>query len=140
MAKAVALDTPAGVHEQQAWQLLSLLFDDADRIPADVHEENINVYRKEKLSEFWKLLVWDDAQKHAQQAASAEERAIAHLSCNNVADACHTLLDGLDLRLATMVAQIGGDETMRQSMVAQLDEWRRLDVLSEMEDPQRGQS
>ncbi|KAL1801499.1 hypothetical protein ACET3X_001841 [Alternaria dauci] len=137
MANAVALDTPAGVHEQQAWQLLSLLFDDADRIPADVREENVNVYRKEKLSEFWKLLVWDDAQKHAQQAATAEERAIAHLSCNNVADACHTLLDGLDLRLATMVAQIGGDETLRQSMVAQLDEWRRLDVLSEMEDAQR---
>ncbi|CAG5140466.1 uncharacterized protein ALTATR162_LOCUS716 [Alternaria atra] len=137
MAKAVALDAPPGVHEQQAWQLLSLLFDDADRVPGDVHEENVNVYRKERLSDFWKLLVWDDAQKHAQQAATAEERAIAHLSCNNVADACHTLLDGLDLRLATMISQIGGDETMRQSMVTQLEEWRRLDVLSEMEDPQR---
>ncbi|KAI4661040.1 uncharacterized protein J4E79_005608 [Alternaria viburni] len=137
MAKAVALDTPAGVHEQQAWQLLSLLFDDADTIPADVPEENVNTYRKEKLSDFWKLLVWEDAQKHAQQAASPEERAIAHLSCNNVAEACHTLLDGLDLRLATMVAQIGGDETMRQSMVAQIEEWRRLDMLSEMEDAHR---
>jgi nuclear pore complex protein Nup98-Nup96 len=137
MAKAVALDTPAGVHEQQAWQLLSLLFDDADQVPADVQEENVNIYRKEKLSEFWKMLVWDDAQKHAQQAVSSEERAIAHLSCNNVADACHTLLDGLDLRLATMMSQIGGDETMRQSMIAQIEEWRRLDMLSEMEDAHR---
>jgi nuclear pore complex protein Nup98-Nup96 len=137
MAKAVALDTTAGIQEQQAWQLLSLLFDDADRVPAGIQVEDMKLYRKERLSEFWKLLVWDDAQKHVQQAASPEERALAHLSCNNVADACHTLLDGLDLRLATMVAQIGGDETMRQSMAAQIEEWRRLDTLSEMEDAHR---
>lgn len=137
MAKAVSLDTAAGVQEQQAWQLLSLLFDDADRVPAGIPVEHMKIYRKEKLSEFWKLLVWDDAQKHAQQAASPEERALAQLSCNNVADACHTLLDGLDLRLATMVAQIGGDEAMRQSMATQIEEWRRLDTLSEMEDAHR---
>lgn len=92
---------------------------------------------KEQLSEFWKSLVWDDAQQHAQHAASHEERAIAHLSCNSVADACHSLLEGMDLRLATMVAQIGGDMAMRQSMLTQIEEWRRLDVLSEMEDTQR---
>jgi nuclear pore complex protein Nup98-Nup96 len=137
MAQAVPLGTPAGKHEQQAWRLLSLLFDDADKLPAGVKEEDMETYRKEKLSDFWKSLVWDDAQKHAQQAASHEEQAIAQLSCNDVAEACHTLLNGLDLRLATMVAQIGGDEQMRQSMVTQIDEWRRLDVLSEMEDSQR---
>ncbi|KAE8836560.1 hypothetical protein PTNB73_04516 [Pyrenophora teres f. teres] len=137
LSKAIALDTAAGVHEQQAWQLLSLLFDDSDRIPAGVQVEEMQTYRKEKLSDFWRLLVWDDAQKHAQQAASPEESAIAQLSCNNVADACHSLLDGLDLRLATMVAQIGGDDTMRESMQAQIEEWRRLDVLAEMEDSQR---
>lgn len=137
MARAVAIDTAAGTHEQQAWQLLSLLYDDADKIPEGVRVEDRETYRKEKLSDFWKQLVWDDAQKHAQQAASPEERAIAHLSCNDVADACHALLEGLDLRLATMIAQIGGDENMRQSMVTQIEEWRRLDVLSEMEDPLR---
>jgi nuclear pore complex protein Nup98-Nup96 len=137
MAKAVAINSTAGVHEQQAWQLLSLLFDDADKIPAGVSEEDREIYRKEKLSEFWKQLVWEDAQKHAQQAASPEECAIAQLSCNNITDACHALLGGLDLRLATMVAQIGGDTTMRQNMTTQLDEWRRLDVLSEMEDSHR---
>lgn len=137
MAKAVSINTTAGAHEQYAWQLLSLLFDDADKIPAGIEEKEREIYKKGKLSEFWKLLVWDDAQKHAQQAASPEERAIAHLSCNSVADACHALLEGMDLRLATMVAQIGGDTTMRQSVVAQIEEWRRLDVLSEMEDTQR---
>jgi nuclear pore complex protein Nup98-Nup96 len=137
MAKAVAIDTTAGAHEQQAWQLLSLLFDDADLIPQGVDKEHIQLHKKVQLSEFWKNLVWDDAQKHVQQAASAEEKAIAHLSCNNVADACHSLLAGLDLRLATMVAQIGGDAVMRQNLITQLEEWRRLDVLSEMEDSHR---
>ncbi|KAL6708992.1 hypothetical protein ACN47E_002119 [Coniothyrium glycines] len=137
MAKTVSIETPSGVHEQQAWQLLSLLFDDADKVPAGVNEEEREINKKERLSEFWKLLVWDDAQRHAQQAASLEERAIAHLSCNSVADACHALLEGLDLRLATMVSQIGGDASMRQSVVTQIEEWRRLDVLSEMEDTQR---
>jgi len=137
MAKAVAIDSRAGVYEQQAWQLLSLLYDDADKIPEGVSREHHETYKKERLSEFWKLLVWDDAQTHASQAASLEERALAYLSCYNVADACHALLDGLDLRLATMVAQIGGDYSMRQSMVTQIEEWRRLDVLSEMEDPHR---
>jgi nuclear pore complex protein Nup98-Nup96 len=137
LAKAVAIDTPAGAHEQQAWQLLSLLYDDSDSIPAGIDAEHVNQYKKELLSEFWKQLVWDDAQKHVQQAASAEEKAIAHLSCNNVADACQALLEGMDMRLATMVSQIGGDATMRQNLSAQLDEWRRLDMLSEMEDSYR---
>ncbi|KAH9862595.1 hypothetical protein IAQ61_010013 [Plenodomus lingam] len=137
MAKAVAIDTKAGVHEQQAWRLLSLLYDDADKIPDGMKHEYLETHKKERLSDFWKTLVWDDAQKHASEAASLEERAIAYLSCNDVADACHALLEGFDLRLATMVAQIGGDSSMRQSMVTQIEEWRRLDVLSEMEDPHR---
>ncbi|KAJ4984617.1 nucleoporin nup189 [Stagonosporopsis vannaccii] len=139
MAKAVAVDTAAGVHEQHAWQLLSLLFDGADRIkkPADVDAEHMERYRKDRLSEFWKALVYGDAQKHAQEAATSEERAIAQLSCNNIAEACHALLEGLDLRLATMIAQIGGDASMRQIVTTQIEEWRRLDMLAEMEDAQR---
>lgn len=137
MAKAVAIDTVAGTHEQHAWQLLSLLFDNPDQIPADVDPENKERFKKEQLSEFWKALVFGDAQKHAQKAATHEERAIAQLSCNNVAEACHALLEGLDLRLATMVAQIGGDASMRQIMHTQIEEWRRLDMLAEMEDAHR---
>lgn len=139
MAKAVAVDTAAGAHEQHAWQLLSLLFDGADRIkkPADVDAEHMERYRKDRLSEFWKALVYSDAQKHVQEAATSEERAIAQLSCNNVAEACHALLEGLDLRLATMIAQIGGDANMRQTVTTQIEEWRRLDMLAEMEDAHR---
>lgn len=137
MARAVAIDTTAGAHEQHAWQLLSLLFDNGDQVPEGVNPEQAELHKKDQLSEFWKQLVWDDAQRHASQAASPEEKAIAYLSCNDVAESCHALLSGMDLRLATMVAQIGGDGTMRQSLVTQIEEWRRLDVLSEMEDSHR---
>jgi len=137
IAKAVSIHTAAGAHEQHAWQLLSLLFDEPIRIPEGMDMEQVKRQKKEQLSEFWKLLVWDDAQKHVQEAASAEEKAIAQLSCNNVAEACQALLEGVDLRLATMVAQIGGDATMRRSLETQIEEWRRLDMLSEMEDPYR---
>ncbi|KAF2744617.1 hypothetical protein M011DRAFT_407995, partial [Sporormia fimetaria CBS 119925] len=141
LAKAVALNTPAGVHEHQAWRLLSILFDEVDEVPSDMSQEHFEQhrdrYRKDKLSEFWESLVHRDADRHAQQAGSAEEKAIACLSGHKVPDACHTLLSGLDLRLATMVAQIGGDLAMRQDMAAQIDDWRRLDVLSEMDEPVR---
>ncbi|KAF1930053.1 uncharacterized protein M421DRAFT_91249 [Didymella exigua CBS 183.55] len=138
-SKAVAVDSVAGTHEQHAWQLLSLLFDGGDKVnkPVDVDDEHLERYRKERLSDFWRNLVYGDAQKQAQQAATAEERAIAQLSCNNVAEACHALLEGLDLRLATMIAQIGGDANMRQTMTEQIDQWRRMDMLAEMEDAHR---
>lgn len=140
-SKAVVIDGPAGAHEQKVWELLAVLFDEYDDIPEGMNEEEFSQhkerYRKDKLSEFWESLVRSDAEKHAQQAKTAEEKAIAHLSCHDVPEACHTLLNGLDLRLATLVALIGGDMQMREDMALQIEEWRRMDVLAEMEDPVR---
>jgi nuclear pore complex protein Nup98-Nup96 len=141
LAETVAVDSSAGVHEQRVWKLLSILFDEMDEVPNDMTQELFDQhkerFRKDKLSDFWQSLVYEDAAKHAQDAPSTEEKAIAYLSGHNVEDACHALLNGLNLRLATMVAQIGGDETMRSDMTAQIDEWRRMDVLSEMEESVR---
>jgi len=137
-ADVVPLDTATGTHEHLTWQLLNLLFDHGDRKPQGMNEEEFNRLqnrkRKEELSAFWQALVYDDAQQHLKQAATPEEKAIAHLSCNSIADACHVLLEGLDLRLATMIAQIGGDAAMRRDMTSQIEEWRRLDVLAEMDE------
>jgi nuclear pore complex protein Nup98-Nup96 len=128
-------------HEQQVWKLLSLLFDAGDRAPSDISQEHYDQHRsqirKEQLSEFWKSLVYEDAQKHAQAARTPEEKAIAYLSCNSIADACTALLEGFDLHLATMVAQIGGDAATREDMTSQIDEWRHMDVLAEMDEPVR---
>ncbi|KAF2659873.1 hypothetical protein K491DRAFT_590130 [Lophiostoma macrostomum CBS 122681] len=141
LAETVSIDGPAGIHEQQVWRLLSILFDEMDEVPNDMTQELLDQhkerFRKDKLSAFWQSLVFEDAERHARDAPSAEEKAIAFLSGHNVTDACHALLNGLNLRLATMVAQIGGDETMRNDMTAQIDEWRRMDVLAEIEEPLR---
>ncbi|KAF2739627.1 hypothetical protein EJ04DRAFT_508511 [Polyplosphaeria fusca] len=141
MAKNVDISNPSGVHEQQAWQLLSILFDENDQTPSDMTTELFKTqserFRKDRLSEFWQALVFDDADKHARTAIEPEEQAIAYLSGHCVPDACMALLNGMDLRLASMVAQIGGDVIMRRDIEQQIDEWRRMDMLAEMEDSVR---
>ncbi|KAF2264676.1 hypothetical protein CC78DRAFT_616586 [Lojkania enalia] len=141
IAKSVDVSNARGIHEQQAWQLLSILFDETDQAPSDMtdalFQQHKERYRKDKLSEFWESLVYADTQQHAQRAGTAEEKAIAYLSGHNVADACLALLVGQDLRLATMLSQIGGDLMMRRDIVSQIEEWRRMDALSEMNDSVR---
>jgi nuclear pore complex protein Nup98-Nup96 len=141
LAKVVNINNQAGTYEHQAWQLLSILFDEDDQMPNGISnellEEHRERYRKDKLSEFWESLVFQDADEHARQANTKEEQAIAYLSAHNIPDACNALLGGLDLRLATMVAQIGGDLSMRQDMAEQLEQWRRFDVISEMDEAVR---
>lgn len=139
MAEVVDISTVTGREEQKVWQLLHILFDKEPE-PTDRDEYNANPsrWRKEQLSEFWKSLVMEDAmQQTRDQQITPEEKAIVYLSCNSVEDACQTLIQSHDLRLATMVAQIGGDDDMRRDMTAQIDEWRRMDVLSEMDDSKR---
>ncbi|KAF2003584.1 hypothetical protein P154DRAFT_519829 [Amniculicola lignicola CBS 123094] len=141
MAKAVSVDSSAGIHEQQVWQLLSLLFDETDEVPNDMthelFEQHKERFRKDKLSEFWENLVSGDADRHVQQSKIPEEKAIAFLSGHNIPEACQSLLDGYDYHLATLIAQIGGDQVIRQDLAAQIEEWRRMNSLSEMEEPIR---
>ncbi|OCK77195.1 hypothetical protein K432DRAFT_334357 [Lepidopterella palustris CBS 459.81] len=140
-AKRVAIDAPQGVHEQQVWQLASILFDECDTFPDDVPREHFlkhqERFRKDRLSEFWETLVFSDAEIQVQKAKSPEEKALAYLSAHNIVDACNTLLGGRDMRLASMVAQIGGGVAMRQDIQAQLEEWQKLNVISEISDPIR---
>ena len=134
--KNASVDSAAGIHEQKVWELLEILFD-SYHDSSDASPEDVERARKERLSTFWEKLVRSDADNHAQQAKTPEEKAIAYLSGHNIEDACHSLLEGLDLRLATLVSLIGGDISMRNDMVVQIEEWRRLDVLADMEEPIR---
>ncbi|KAH7136004.1 nuclear protein 96-domain-containing protein [Dendryphion nanum] len=141
LSKGTALDSATGNHEHKTWELLSILFDDEAFTPNDLstglarkHQDRI---RKDRLSEFWMSLVAEDAEKQASEVKTPEEKALALLSGHNVADACHALLSGFDIKLATIISQIGGDQTMRANLSTQLDEWRRLNVLSETDDSVR---
>lgn len=141
-SELVKSECPSSSHEKLVWELAHILFDDyEDDISGDVPREQrmhlLHRIRKERLSNFWRQLVGDSASQAASAATTAEERAIAQLSGNNIEDACDELLHGKDFRLATLIAQIGGDKVMREDMGNQINEWRRLNVLSEITEPIR---
>lgn len=129
-------------HEGLVWELASILFDDLDidsnsSVPISHILDFNHRIRKDRLSTFWARICQDQALATVASATTAEERAIAYLSMNKVAEACDALVDGKDYRLATIVAQIGGDPVIHDGMRNQLEQWRKLDALSEMTDPIR---
>ena len=128
-------------YEKQVWELASILFDDQDceafDVPVDLNAHYDHRIRKDRLIALWERLCQDSAKHAVSIASTAEERAIAHLSAHKIAEACDALAQGKDFRLAILVAQIGGDQTMHNDMGDQIEAWRKLNVLSEMTEPVR---
>ena len=136
-----SLVQPPSQYEQSVWELASILFDDQNSEAYGVPGSHKAAYehriRKDRLIHFWKRQCQETAMRAVSAAPNAEERAIAHLSANNIVEACDALVQGKDFRLATLVAQIGGDQIMRDDMTAQIAKWRELNVLSEITEPLR---
>ena len=132
---------PPSQYEQSVWELASILFDDQNAeaygVPATHKATYDHRIRKDRLIHFWRRQCQEAAMKAVSAASNAEERAIAHLSANNVVEACDALVQGKDFRLATLVAQIGGDQIMRDDVTNQVAKWRELDALSEITEPIR---
>ncbi|KAL9633114.1 MAG: hypothetical protein Q9164_004893, partial [Protoblastenia rupestris] len=132
---------PDSDYEKAVWNLATILFDDQDceayGVPATQKDKYDHRIRKDRLIAFWRGLCGEEAKQAADNALNAEERAIAHLSANKVVEACDALVQGKDYRLATLVAQIGGDQGMHEQISAQIEAWRDLNVLSEMSEPIR---
>lgn len=128
--------------EKQIWELAGILFDDhIDELSSGIPESQRSTYedriRKDRLSDFWETLCQKEGYDAVATATTAEERALANLTMHRVVDACDNLIEGKDFRLATLVAQIGGDKVMQEDMKAQIDQWRSLKTLSEMTEPIR---
>jgi nuclear pore complex protein Nup98-Nup96 len=132
-AEEASLDTPAALHEHQVWELTKILYDDEMTVSKYISEGrgSISGVRKGKLSTFWKEIVRADAHADVSQAKSPEEKALYYLSGGMVEEACMALVEGRNFHLATLVAQIGGDQTFRRTISTQLESWRTLNVLSE---------
>lgn len=116
----------AGQNEEIMWQLAQILFDSQDP------ESDEQSKRKQILIQFWKSITTSAALEHATKAKTAEEKALAHLSAFDVWSATEALLQGGNPRLATMIAQIGGDDTMRKAVTDQINHWRDENDLSEI--------
>ena len=136
-----ALVQPDSTYEKTVWELASILFDDQNLQSYDIPTaEQANYHdriRKDRLISLWGHLCEDSAKNAVREAPTAEERAIAHLSAHKIVEACDALVQGKDFRLAILVAQLGGYETVREDMEAQIAAWRELNVLSEMTEPIR---
>lgn len=142
VAETVDGTEPQDVHEKLVWSLASCLFDPLDSAQIANVDETTEGYmnsriRKDRFSSFWTKLVQEPAMQQVHLATTREEEAIAYLSGHQIADACGSLIEGRDFRLATLVAMIGGDQSMRQDMQEQLLTWRRSRVLPEMSEPIR---
>lgn len=134
-AEKAALNSQSGLEEQRAWELANILFDDLR--PGDVAKDIEPLLRKQKLSTFWKKLVLADTLAEVSRARSVEEKALLYLSGGMMEEACMVLSDGRNFHLATLVAQIGGNKKFRAANVAQLESWRQLNVLPEIDHPIR---
>ena len=132
---------PDSTYEKTIWELASILFDgqgsEGYGVPVAEKAHYDHRIRKDRLISLWERLCGDSARQAVSKAQTAEERAIAHLSAHNVAEACDALVKGKDYRLAILVSQIGGGQIERDEMVTQLGAWRDLNVLSEMTEPIR---
>lgn len=108
------------------WQLAQILFDSQD--PATDEQSK----RKQILTQFWKSITTSQALEHAKSAKTAEEKAFAQLSSFDVWSATETLLKGGDPRLATMIAQIGANESTQRAIAEQINHWRDENDISEI--------
>ncbi|KAI4176121.1 MAG: hypothetical protein LQ346_007940, partial [Caloplaca aetnensis] len=131
-----------GQEEKSAWNLAAILFDDLNpntfgNIPDNERDAYEYRVRKDLLSGFWSSICLGNAQKAVTGAASAEERALHYLSANALVKACQTLVEAKDFHLATLIAQLPADQVMAEDLAGQINEWRKLCVLSEMTEPIR---
>ena len=115
----------------QLWHLLVALFDpielNAGDVPADVRERIAALRRKAAFSDWLQHAV----------ASTVQSESRAHFAASRSVELVHTLLSGYQItqaaeaavdsgnvRLATLVAQAGGDAESREQIAAQLAVWR----------------
>ncbi|BFZ54337.1 hypothetical protein PYCC9005_001371 [Savitreella phatthalungensis] len=93
---------------KQTWLLTSALFDDAV------------TNRKTAVGDWLRKRVADSVRTDEQRALDTSERVFARLTGGQIVEACALALKNRDLRLATLLAQAGGDSDFRGAMADQL--------------------
>ncbi|KAJ5701770.1 hypothetical protein N7488_009318 [Penicillium malachiteum] len=129
--------------ERLTWQLANVLFDDdieddiSAGVPTQLRSKFAHRIKKDRLTRLWEGIVRDRHTQGLDLARSPEERAFRLLCSHRVEEACKTLMDSGNLHLATLVAQIGRDATLRADMAKQLETWRNETTLGEIMEPLR---
>ncbi|KAK5739637.1 hypothetical protein LTR17_005121 [Elasticomyces elasticus] len=144
LAREAEKDGPVGVQEVAIWRLCSTLFDPLDTIVSDLSDlsdEDRSIYasrlRVDAFRGYWAKLISADVDASIKRTKSSEEKAILHLTKNDVAAACDALITAKNFRLATLVAQLPSSEANRQVMRNQIEAWQKRKDWSEMSDAVR---
>ncbi|KAI5450447.1 hypothetical protein NCC49_003070 [Naganishia albida] len=114
-------------YEAQIWRLAAALYDDlevpestADELDVDIHAFS----RKMAFSDWLKNAVALAAERADLNAAQGPDKVFALLSGHRVEEAVNHALESGDMRLASLLATIGNEET-KKAMALQLDAWSR---------------
>ena len=145
IAETVAPGLAIAAQERSIWQLCSILFDPLDEACAHymngVPEEKVEEFgprmRMDALGTFWSQLVAPLVQDGLKRARTPEEKALLHLTQNDIVAACGVLVGAKDFRLATLISQLPGTEANRSMMRKQISAWRNRHDWSEMSEPVR---
>ena len=129
--------------ESSLWRLGHALFDEIDdeAVPADVATDMRSyihhLRRKDRLEAWLEDAVKADVEDDLRRAAAADSaatpgaaanRVFAMLTGHQVERACEAAVEAGDLRLATLLAQAGGDDEFREDLYLQLAKWREYRV------------
>lgn len=126
---AARFDSGDRSHEANLFRLGVALFDEIDlRLPDDSPEELVlrisEVRRKLALSRWLEDAVAPAVDAELTTAASRPAKVFTLLTGNQVDRAVQSAIEGNDLRLATLLAQIGGPDNFRNEVQRQLNDWQ----------------
>ncbi|WFC97960.1 hypothetical protein MYAM1_000680 [Malassezia yamatoensis] len=132
-------------YQSQFFQLGSALFDPLDaNLPQDsslsLIEEVDRLQRKTAFSNWLAQNVAPVIQSEARAHRAASRRAeliFALLTGHQIEQAAEAAVEAMDFRLATLVAQGGGDSTSQSLLVDQLEVWHKEDVMQFIDAPMR---
>ncbi|EIW69491.1 hypothetical protein TREMEDRAFT_62352 [Tremella mesenterica DSM 1558] len=127
---ASLFDSSDSSHEATVFRLGVALFDEIDLLlPADssseLAERILEIRRKLALSKWLESAVAPSVDTDLVSSTDTPGKIFTLLSGNQVARAVQTALDGKDMRLATLISQAGGDETFKEEILKQLEDWRK---------------
>jgi nuclear pore complex protein Nup98-Nup96 len=131
--------------EREVYQLAHVLFDDYEDefsagLTAQQYKQFVHRIRKDRLTDYWDLLV---GRRHYKDIAEAEKRsleeaALWYLTLHDVTGACNCLMKAKDYHLATLIAQIDqADEVFQEDIKTQIEAWREQSIIPEMSEPIR---
>ncbi|EPQ60401.1 hypothetical protein GLOTRDRAFT_135098 [Gloeophyllum trabeum ATCC 11539] len=124
-----------GSFEESLFRLGHALFDDLDprlgaSVPAEVRGRILALRRKHALSRWLQDAVAPAVERDLRERAALGDasKAFLHMTGNQIARACDVAMEGGYAKLATLIAQAGGDEDFRADILQQLEVWREEKV------------